>query len=332
MTGTPVPRTTLGRTGLGASSIGLGLAAIGRPAYITLGRSDDLGGDRGVRSMEQRCHRLLDAAYGAGVRYVDTARSYGLAEAFVASWLDGRSLPAGTMTVGSKWGYRYVGAWRLDAPAHEVKDPSLAAFVRQREESAALLGDNLGLYQVHSATMESGVLEDRGVLEALARLRERGVVIGLSVSGPRQSDVIHRAGDVEVDGEPLFGCVQATFNVLEPSAGPALEEAHRAGVGVLVKEVLANGRLSGAALDEPTPVLGEVALAHGATVDQVAFASVVGRPWVDSALSGAVTGAQLRSHCGALDVRLTEEDRTLIEPLAEPPESYWRRRQALPWH
>ena len=45
---------------------------------------------------------------------------------------------------------------------------------------------------------------------------------------------------LEVGG---FDCVQATWNVLEPSAGPALAAAHDAGLGVIIKEAVANGRL-----------------------------------------------------------------------------------------
>ena len=49
----------------------------------------------------------------------------------------------------------------MDAEVHEVKDHSLAALARQAAESRELLGDHLDLYQVHSATLDSGVLEDR---------------------------------------------------------------------------------------------------------------------------------------------------------------------------
>jgi aryl-alcohol dehydrogenase-like predicted oxidoreductase len=66
------------------SPLGLGLAALGRPAYINLGRQRDFGPDRNVARMERRCHEMLDAAYAAGIRYIDTARSYGLAESFRA--------------------------------------------------------------------------------------------------------------------------------------------------------------------------------------------------------------------------------------------------------
>ena len=76
------------------TAIGLGLAAVGRPGYITLGREDDLGPDRSIAALEARSHQLLDAAYNAGVRYVDAARSYGRAEEFLSSWLETRAIPA----------------------------------------------------------------------------------------------------------------------------------------------------------------------------------------------------------------------------------------------
>src|SRR5262245_21588136 len=76
----------LGRTGLRVSRLGLGLAALGRPVYMAAGREADLGADRSVAAMRCRCQSMLDAAYAAGVRYIDAARSYGLAEQFLNGW------------------------------------------------------------------------------------------------------------------------------------------------------------------------------------------------------------------------------------------------------
>src|SRR3984957_4366920 len=132
-----MPTVRLGECGPAVSRIGLGLAALGRPAYITGGRATDLP-DRSIAGMRARTRAMLDAAYAAGIRYVDAARSYGLAEEFLGGWLEGRGHP--DVIVGSKWGYRYTGDWRLDAPRQEVKEHSLAMFTSQLAESRALLG------------------------------------------------------------------------------------------------------------------------------------------------------------------------------------------------
>jgi len=311
--------------------VGLGLAALGRPAYIDLGRDGDLGADRGVEALERRCHQVLDAAWAAGVRYLDAARSYGRAEAFLGSWLEARGIDPAAVTVGSKWGYRYVGDWRMDAETHEVKDHSLAALTRQAAESRALLDGHLDLYQVHSATLDSGVLEDRAVLDELARLRDQGLVIGLSTSGPGQAATIRRALELGAGGLAPFACVQATWNLLEPSAGPALAEASAAGWGVIVKEAVANGRLTPHGDGPAAATLGPVAARHGVGVDAVALAAVLANPWADVVLSGAVSPAQLEANLAAVGVELDEQELAALAGLAEPAEAYWRARAALAW-
>jgi aryl-alcohol dehydrogenase-like predicted oxidoreductase len=321
----------LGATGLRVTPVGLGLAALGRPAYIDLGRDADLGPDRGVEALERRCHQVLDAAFAAGVRYLDAARSYGRAEAFLASWLQARGLDPSEVTVGSKWGYTYVGEWRMDAKVHEVKDHSLAALRRQLGQSVTLLGDHLDLYQVHSATLDSGVLEDRAVLAELGRLAGSGVVVGLSASGPGQAATIRRALEITADGTARFACVQATWNLLEPSAGPALAEASAAGWGVIVKEAVANGRLTPHGQGSAAAVLGRVAARHGVGVDAVALAAVLANPWADVVLSGAVTPAQLEANLAAVGVELDAGELEELAALAEPPEAYWKTRAALSW-
>src|SRR5437016_3340234 len=156
-----VPTAALGAGGPVVSRIGLGLAALGRPAYITSGREEDLP-DRSVTGMRTRTFSMLDAAYAAGVRYVDAARSYGRAEEFLAGWLAERG--HADVIVGSKWGYRYTGGWRLDAPRQEAKDHSLAMFTTQLAQSRTVLGDRLTLYQVHSVTLDSGLFTDAAAL------------------------------------------------------------------------------------------------------------------------------------------------------------------------
>ena len=268
--------------------LGIGLAAVGRPAYITAGRVTDLGAERDVATFRDRTFAVLDAAYAAGIRYVDAARSYGRAEEFLAAWLAAHP-EIDDVVVGSKWGYRYVGDWRMDAGTHEVKDHSLAAFTAQWAQTSALLGERVGIYHVHSATLDSGVLDDAAVHRALAGLRERGVRVGVSTSGPRQADAVRRALAVTVDGEPLFTSFQSTWNVLEPSAGPALAEAAAAGARVIVKEAVANGRLAPGGADSPgAHRVAELAAEADTTADALAIAAALAQPWAWRVLSGAV--------------------------------------------
>ena len=97
-------KRTLGRTGLVVTPIGLGLAALSRPGYITLQHDQDLQHDYSVETMQAQTHSVLDAAWQAGIRYFDAARSYGRAEEFLAAWLSRRKIPPQAVTVGSKWG------------------------------------------------------------------------------------------------------------------------------------------------------------------------------------------------------------------------------------
>ncbi|MFE1750247.1 aldo/keto reductase [Streptomyces anandii] len=308
--------------------IGLGLAAIGRPGYINLGRDDDLGADRSVEALRTRTHQLLDAAYAQGVRYFDVARSYGRSEEFLAGWLAARP-EADDVVVGSKWGYTYTANWTTDAERHEVKDHSLATYERQRAESAGLLGDRLDLYQIHSVTPDSPALTDKELHARLAEAAAQGLTIGFSTSGPAQADAIRAALAVTVDGEPLFRTVQSTYNVLETSAGPALAEAHDAGLTVIVKEGMANGRLAGAQAPE---ALRSVADETGLGCDAVALALILCRPWAGVVLSGAVTPGQLASNLHAPAVDLDEDRLARLDALAEDPHAYWDRRGQLPWH
>lgn len=310
-----------------AARIGLGLAAVGRPGYINLGRAADLPADRTVDALRERSRQLLDAAHAAGVRYLDTARSYGRAEEFLAEWLRGRPAVR-DVVVGSKWGYTYTADWRSDADTHEVKDHSAATFDRQYAESTALLGDRLDLYQIHSVTPQSPALTDPAVLERLAGLRAAGVDVGLSTSGPAQAEAIRAALALRYEGGPLFRTVQSTFNVLEPSAGEALAEAHAAGLTVIVKEGMANGRLAGAAAP---PVLREIAGRYGTGPDAVALAAVLHRPWAGIVLSGAATVAQLTGNLAAAGLRLDPRDLARLTELAVPAQRYWAERSALPW-
>ncbi|KAG2431842.1 hypothetical protein HXX76_009335 [Chlamydomonas incerta] len=323
--------------------LGLGLAALGRPGYINLGHGADLAG-KSVEEMRSNCAAVLTAALGMGIRYYDAARSYGRAEEFLSSWL--HTLPPaalGRTVVGSKWGYYYTADWQVDtggAP-HEVKEHTAPNLIKQAGETQGLLGGKLRLYQIHSATLESGVLDAADVLAELEKLKkERGWMMGLSLSGVHQAATLRKAMGVRMsDGAPLFDSVQATWNLLEQSAGEALTEAHAGGTSVIVKEGLANGRLtprnSSAGFAAKMAVLQQAADKYGTGVDALALAAVIAQPFRPMVLSGATTAEQLASNAAALELvgRLQASDlAALMAALRQPAEEYWAERSALSWN
>lgn len=304
-----------------SARLGFGLAAVGRPAYITTDR-DDLGdpAERSIAALGDRAHALLDAAWGLGIRYLDVARSYGRAEEFLGSWLAAHPERRSELVIGSKWGYAYVGDWRMDATVHERKEHSAAMFDRQWPETLAALGSSPDFYLIHSVTPESTALADAVLLERLRELRAEGVRVGLSTSGPRQADVLRAAMNL---ADTPFTVVQSTWNLREPSVQDALSAAHDSGWTVVVKEALANGELasveSGGDLE---------AVASGIAPDLYALGAALAQPFADIVLSGATTIRHLRRGVDARPVDVAGE---VLTRLALEPDDYWRRRSARPW-
>jgi aryl-alcohol dehydrogenase-like predicted oxidoreductase len=300
------------------------LAAIGRPAYITAGRARDLGdpAHRSIQAMGARAHELLDVAWASGIRYIDAARSYGLAETFLGTWLAEHPDRRGALMIGSKWGYEYVGNWRIDAPVHERKDHSPRMFEVQWPQTLLALGSQPDVYLIHSVTPDSPALRDAALLDRLRELADTGVRVGISTSGPHQSDVLAEAMAL---ADSPFLAVQATWNLMEQSATDALRHAHAAQWFVVVKEVLANGRLTGAA--ELTPGQDR-ALADGQPIDAFAIGAALAQPWVDIVLTGAVTPGQLLANVAA---RIPQSNPDELAALAMSSTEYWQARSKLEW-
>lgn len=322
--------------------LGVGLAALGRPGYINLGHDSDLPA-KTVDEMRNQCWEVLDAAFACGVRYFDAARSYGRSEEFLASWLEARGIEAGAVCVGSKWGYRYTADWQVDTGGqpHEVKEHTLSHLLHQTEETSKLLGTHLNLYQIHSATLESGVLENEEALAQLETLkREKGWRIGLTLSGTAQSATLDKALHVKAgDGTLLFDCVQATWNLLEQSVSAKLCEAHAAGVSVLIKEAMANGRLTprntAPGFEDRLALLSRLAAENDTTVDALALACVMRQEFQPVVLSGASTVGMMQANAAAMELAGRIDAATveqLCQALVQSPEEYWTERGSLAWN
>jgi len=317
------------------------MAALGRPGYINLNRGEIFGesDDRTIEKMQSQANQVMDALFASPsstTPWLDCARSYGLSEKFVGEYLRSHQVAPSDVYVSSKWGYTYVASFQVELPPgapHEVKDHSTENFLKQLQETDEYLGEYVDLYQIHSATFESGILTDERAHRALADCKaKRGWKMGLSVSSPKQSDVIQEALQIKVDNERLFDAVQCTYNLFEQAPGPALQKAHDEGVDVIIKEGLANGRVL------RNKVVQQYATKLSWQPDQLALGCILAQPFQPHVLSGAVTASQLESNLKALNVieKLQENGGSLLKEIMEAcvvdSEEYWAERAALAWN
>lgn len=315
------------------TKIGLGLAALGRPEYINIRTDNSI--DKSEEAFKSNTFSVLNEAYKLGIRYFDTAPSYGKGEAFLKEWHNkNNDLDA---VLGTKWGYTYVANWELGfSGKHEVKEHSIDKLQEQWEVSKHML-PKLKYYQVHSATFESGILENQAVLNQLYQIKqETGLLIGISTSGANQKEVITTALKVKVNEEDLFDSFQVTYNVFEQSTFLILSEVLKQGKKVIIKEALANGRVfrneKFQHYNKAYQSLEQLSKKYHVNIDAVALRFVIDSLQPTYVLSGAANSMQLYQNLKALNFTFTLEELELLKTLKVAPEDYWNERSVLNWN
>ena len=297
----------------------------GAPPTSPIDRELDLGRDRDrtVAIMRARTHAMLDAAWARGIRFIDAAL-----RTVSPRSSSGRGSPgtpsAASSSRSSRSGVTNTsagGGWTRRCTAQGALAGDVRAAVA-RELGA--LGTVPDLYLVHSVTPDSPALGDVALLDRLGALAATGVRVGISTSGPRQADALDAAREL---GDSPFSVVQATWNLLEPSVGPAFARAHDAGWFVVLKEAVANGRLS------PSRAAGEPATARPRGIRRAVDRRVRCRRRSVAAMVrhralGSVTRDQLDSNLAS---RTPTTDAAALAALAEEPSAYWATRNARDW-
>ena len=312
--------------------IGLGTAAIGRPQYINIRQEETAGFS--LDAFRRKGMAILDEAYAQGVRYFDTAPGYGMAEQMLIDWLTTKNDP--TIELATKWGYTYVANFDPNATQHEVKEHSLAKLNEQWQQSQTLL-PALTSYQIHSATFETGVLENQAVLERLAELKAtHDLHIGLSTTGNNQREVLEKSLTVEVAGEPLFDLFQVTYNIFDQSLREIIQQVSAAGKRVVIKEALANGRVFSnenyAHYQSAYQVLSELSHKYKVGTDAIALRFCLDSVPVFKVLSGAGLESHLQANLQANTFSLSEQEIEMLSKLAVSREAYWAERKQLGWN
>lgn len=315
-------------------NIGLGTAAIGRPHYINIQtHSKETTPFHKADFIEQGI-RILSDAYQKGVRHFDTAPGYGIAEQILLQWIELEQPKE--ITISTKWGYTYVANFKLNAPQHEVKEHSLKKLNEQWIYSSKFL-PHLSIYQIHSATLDSGVLENKEVLNRLFELKQEfNIEIGLSVSGENQNEIILKALEISINNEDLFDSIQVTFNVFDQSLLLLIDQLHQSGKKIIIKEALANGRIfpnvNYPHYDHAYNQLQLLAKKYKVGIDAIAiqFCLAVAQPI--SVLSGASNAIQLSSNLDGNSFQFLPEEIIALKALSVPPNQYWNERKQLAWN
>jgi len=314
-------------------NIGLGTVAIGRPLYINVRQSTDEK-PFSLPKFKEDGLQVLEDAYNNGIRFFDTSPGYGLAEQLLVNWLKTKNNPG--IIVSTKWGYTYVANFEPNAKEHEVKEHSIDKLNNQWEFSKMLL-PYLKVYQIHSATFETGVLENKEVLKRLHEIKkEHNITIGLTTTGDNQTEVIEKGLSVEVENEALFQSFQCTFNILDQSVSEYAEALQNLSGPFIIKEALANGRLIP---NSKYPeyfllydFLMELADKYNVEVDAIAMRYCIDKFQKAKVLSGADNCIHLRANLRANQFSLTQDELKKLDSFGIESTEYWKERKSLEWN
>lgn len=313
-------------------NIGLGTAAIGRPIYINI-RHEKQRVDLSLPEFREYGMRILDEAYEKAVRFFDASSGYGLAESLLLEWLRQKNDP--DIVVATKWGLSYVANFDIDAEVHEIKEHSLEKLNLQWQFSKQLL-PNLKIYQIHSATLDTGVLDDKTILKRLHQIKkEYNIIIGLTTTGVSQVEVLKKAVDIAIENEPLFGSFQCTYNIMDQSILQLKEIFLDSNRQLIIKESLANGRLiPNTSFKEHSLLykyITKLADKYNVGPDAIAI-----RFCIDSfpgavTLSGASSADQLQSNLAVKNFKLEKQEMDMLSSYRIEPTMYWDKRKQLSW-
>lgn len=227
---------SLGQTGLKVSEIGLGCWAIGGNSYGDVRDEDSL--------------EALETAWASGVNCFDTADIYGEghSEILIGKFLKGKPRDKIFLATKAGWDFYPAGSktfpWGAEIPGKDHRavhrknfDPAHLRFAC--DQSLKRLGvGTIDLYQLHNPSSEQ--IRRGEAVGALERLKKEGKIRFIGISVHTEAEALAALDDPRVEA------LQVIFNLLDRRMkAKVFPEASRKGVGVLAREPLASGLLTG---------------------------------------------------------------------------------------
>jgi aryl-alcohol dehydrogenase-like predicted oxidoreductase len=184
--------TTLGKTGLKVSVVGLGC---GGPSRLGLRNNSD---------SQERAIGIVRQAIDLGVNFIDTAQSYGT-EGIVGKAIAG--IPRDRLVISTKKTLPDAGQ---PSPENEIK--------KGLEQSLKHLGtDCIDVYHLHGVEPKDCDFARDRLMPAMRRLREQGKIRFIGVTEGFVQDTSHQMLQQSLN-EDLWDVVMVGFNLLNPSA------------------------------------------------------------------------------------------------------------------
>jgi len=308
----------LGKTDLKVSQLCMGTMQFGWSADEALSR------------------HILSAAYEAGINFVDTADIYsrwvpgnpgGVSEEIIGRWMKAAGIPREKLVIATK-----VRGRMGDGPNDEGL--SRLHIMQAVEDSLRRLQtDYIDLYQTHWPD-ESTPIEE--TLHALDDLVKQGKARYLGASNYPAWQLMQALWTSDKHNLARYDCIQPHYNLLhrEEFERELAAVCKTYGIGVIPYSPLAGGFLTGKYRRENTTPdsvrakglqhacteknfalidqMDAIAKAHHATVSQVALAWMLADPLISSPIIGPNKMEQLTDNLGALDVRLTEDEKKVL--------------------
>lgn len=309
----------LGRTGLKVSRLCMGTMQFGWSAD------------------ETTSFQVLSSAYEDGLNFIDTADIYsrwvdgnpgGVSEQIIGRWMKQAVIPRERLIIATK-----VRGRMWEGPNGEGL--SRGHIMQAVDQSLARLQtDYIDLYQTHWPDDETPIEE---TLRALDDLVKAGKVRYIGCSNYAAWQVVHSLWVSDKAGLEKFICIQPHYNLLERAE---FERELRQvcvdfGIGVIPYSPLAGGFLTGKyRKDKEAPAsvrakglkhafternfalidqMEEFGKKHQASISQIALAWMLADSVISSPIIGPNTVAQWKDNLSALEIKLTEEDKNLLD-------------------
>ena len=308
----------LGRTGLKVSPLCLGTMQFGWTAD------------------EAQSFQILDAAFEAGINFIDTADVYsrwaegnpgGVAEQIIGEWMKRSSIPRDQIVIATK-----VRATMGEGP----NDQGLSRLhiMNAVEASLTRLGiETIDLYQAHWVDEDTPIEE---TLRAFDDLVHQGKVRYIGCSNYRAWQLMEALWTSDKYGLARYDSLQPHYNLVhrEEFERELEDVCCTYGLGVIPYSPLAGGFLTGKYRKDHVPEsarakgasryfndqnwklldkMEAIAKEEGGTISQVALAWLLANPVITSPIIGPRTLDQLNDNLGALDLELSDEQISTLD-------------------